>query len=101
MQSSTWKFLAEEKFKIFTIGRSQICDINLPENTISRTQCRVIYNEGKWLLADGVENKPTVNGTWLSICKKNHNHRETSQPFVLKNGTQIKISDTILQVNWD
>lgn len=101
MQSSTWKFSSEEKFKVFTIGRSQICDINLPENTISRTQCRVIYSEGKWLLADGIENKATVNGTWLSIRKRGHFSREKSDPFTLKKGTQIKISDTILQVDWD
>ena len=101
MQSSTWKFLAEEKFKVFTIGRSQICDINLPENTISRTQCRVIYNEGKWMLLDGVENKPTVNGTWQSIRKRDVISREVSQPFPIKNGSQIKISDTILQIDWD
>ena len=101
MQSSTWKFLAETKFRVFTIGRSQICDINLPENTISRTQCRVIYQNGKWMLLDGIENKPTVNGTWLSIRKKHTITREVSEPFPVKNGNQIKISDTILQIDWD
>ncbi|OMJ83308.1 hypothetical protein SteCoe_15833 [Stentor coeruleus] len=101
MQSSTWKFLAEEKYKIFTIGRSQVCDINLPENTISRTQCRIIYNEGKWMLSDGIENKPTVNGTWLSICKRSNIIRSWSDPYSLKSGSQIKISDTIIQVDWD
>ena len=53
------------------------------------------------MLFDGIENKPTINGTWLSIYKKNNSVREKSSPFPLLNGTQIKVSDTILQVDWD
>mmetsp|Transcript_21785 Transcript_21785/g.21545 ORF Transcript_21785/g.21545 Transcript_21785/m.21545 type:complete len:205 (-) Transcript_21785:38-652(-) len=100
INASTWKFAAEEKYKSFTIGRSQICDIQLSENTISRTQCRVIYDEGKWLLYDGLANKPTINGTWMSVFKKERVNREHSLPFKLKNGSQVKVSDTILQVDW-
>lgn len=98
---NSWKFEAtKDKYK-FNIGRSQNCDINLPENTISRVQCRVFYHEKQWKLLDGTEGKPTVNGTWLSICKKNSPIREESKPYPLKNGSQIKISDTILQVDWN
>ena len=53
------------------------------------------------MLLDGIENKPTVNGTWLSIRKKHTITREVSEPFPVKNGNQIKISDTILQIDWD
>ena len=53
------------------------------------------------MLLDGVENKPTVNGTWQSIRKRDVISREVSQPFPIKNGSQIKISDTILQIDWD
>jgi hypothetical protein len=101
VQTSTWKFVAEEHKSRFSIGRSQNCDINLPENTISRTQCRVVYEKNKWLLLDGVEGKPTVNGTWQSICKRNNLIRNNSTPCPLKNGSQIKISDTIVQVDWN
>ena len=101
MQSSTWRFLAEDKFKVFTVGRSQACDINLPDNTISRTQCRIVYNQGHWALLDGVENKPTVNGTWLSIRKKHLMSKELSEPFPIRNGSQIKISDSIMQIDWE
>ncbi|CAG9336042.1 unnamed protein product [Blepharisma stoltei] len=101
MSPSTWKFAAEEKYKVFTIGRSQICDIQLPENTISRTQCRIVYDEGKWQLFDGLESKPTVNGTWFSVFRKIRNGRDHSAPCKLSNGSQIKVSDTVLQVDWE
>lgn len=101
VQTSTWKFVAQDPNKVFTIGRSQVCDINLPENTISRTQCRVFYSNRSWKLLDGVENKPTVNGTWQSISRRNNAIRQESDPFPLKNGSHIKISDTIVQVDWN
>lgn len=97
----TYKFEAREEKHRFSIGRSQSCDINLPENTISRVQCRVLYEEKMWKLVDGSEGKPTVNGTWLSISKRNNVNRESSDPFALTNGGQIKISDTILEVTWN
>ena len=95
------KFIAEEKYKQFTIGRSQICDVQLPENTISRVQCRLVYQEGKWLLFDGATEKPTVNGTLVSICRKDRAAREHSAPYKLKNGNQFKVSESVLQVDWD
>lgn len=97
----TFKFEAKEEECRFSIGRSQSCDINLPENTISRVQCRILYKDKMWKLIDGSEGKPTVNGTWLSICRGNNVSRENSDPFPLTNGGQIKISDTILEVSWD
>ena len=98
---TTWKFEAlPEKWR-FSVGRSQNCDINLPENTISRVQCRIFYEEKQWKLLDGTEGKPTVNGTWQSISGRSNQSREESQPYPLKNGSQIKISDTILQVDWN
>ena len=101
MHTSTYRFTAGKENKQYTIGRSQVCDIQLPENTISRTQCRIVYYQGKWAILDGVENKATVNGTWQSISKSNRGQREPSEPFPITNKTQIKISDTILQVDWD
>jgi FHA domain len=101
MHTSSWRIFADGKSKVFTIGRSQLCHINLTENTISRIQCRVLYNKGKWVLLDGIENKPTVNGTWLSIHKKNTLIRQNSEPYPLKKGSQIKVSETVLQIDWD
>mmetsp|Transcript_3330 Transcript_3330/g.5128 ORF Transcript_3330/g.5128 Transcript_3330/m.5128 type:complete len:337 (+) Transcript_3330:1867-2877(+) len=101
MQPISHKFIAEEKYKKFTIGRSQMCDIQLAENTISRVQCRLEYHQGKWFIYDGLSEKPSVNGTWLSISKKSQEPRKHSQPFKLKNHSQIKISETILEVSWE
>ena len=100
MSVQTYKFEASKESSRFTIGRSQSCDININENTISRIQCRIIFHHKKWVLLDGSEGKPTVNGTWLSICKRTSGVREESDPFALKNGSQIKVSDTILEVCW-
>jgi pSer/pThr/pTyr-binding forkhead associated (FHA) protein len=112
MQSQIYKFEADQDYKKFTIGRSQVCDIQLSENTISRTQCRVLYTKRKWVLLDGIETKPTVNGTWLSINSyrdarqqnfpfENRTPRQRSLPFSLQKKSQIKVSDTILEVDWD
>jgi pSer/pThr/pTyr-binding forkhead associated (FHA) protein len=98
VQTSTWKFVAQDPNKVFTIGRSQVCDINLPENTISRTQCRVFYSNRSWKLLDGVENKPTVNGTWQSISRRNTAIRQESDPFPLKNGSRIKLDKSEMQL---
>jgi pSer/pThr/pTyr-binding forkhead associated (FHA) protein len=100
MNITNWTFKATPEKSKYNIGRSQNCDINLPENTISRVQCRVFYDEKKWKLLDGSEGKPTVNGTWQSITKRINPGREASEPYPLKNGSQIKISDTILQIDW-
>lgn len=97
---TSWKFTAEGEYKKFSIGRSQTCDIHLAENTISRTQCRVAFERSKWTLLDGLEDKPTINGTWLCISRTDNLAREDSEPYPLSNGTQIKISDTVLQIEW-
>jgi hypothetical protein len=50
---------------------------------------------------DGLRDKPSVNGTWQGICQRNRKNREMSPPVKLSNGDQIKISETVLSVNWD
>ena len=97
---TNWTFKATASKVRYTIGRSQNCDINLPENTISRIQSRVFYEDCKWKLLDGSEGKPTVNGTWQSITKRVNPGRDASDPYPINNGSQIKISDTILQIDW-
>ena len=94
-------FLAERPVQPFLIGRSNTCDIKLNDNTISRTQCRIIFQHDRWVMLDGLDLKPSVNGTWLSVCKKERKPREESLPFPVTNGTQVKISDTVLQITWD
>ena len=93
-------FLAEHTLQTFLIGRSNNCDIKLNDSTISRVQCRVIFSKDRWVMLDGVEGKSSVNGTWLSVCKRDRKAREESLPFPITNGMQIKISEAVLQVSW-
>ena len=94
-------FIAERQAQTFLIGRSNMCDIKLNDSTISRTQCRVVFDRERWYMADGLQTKPSVNGTWLSVCKKDRVPREESPPVPVERGTQVKISETVLQVTWD
>jgi len=94
-------FVAERPLQTFLIGRSNTCDVKLNDSTISRTQCRIVYAGEKWMLMDGQENKPSVNGTWLSICGKDRGQRQESPAVAVEWGAQIKISESVLQVTWD
>mmetsp|Transcript_27775 Transcript_27775/g.24374 ORF Transcript_27775/g.24374 Transcript_27775/m.24374 type:complete len:88 (+) Transcript_27775:347-610(+) len=77
----------------------QECDINLEHNTISRKQCRFVYENGLWHLADGAQKKDSANGTWISLTDFRLKHeRMDSEPRMIDNGTEIKISDTFLKV---
>ena len=93
-------FLAECPLQTFLIGRSNNCDIKLNDSTISRVQCRVVFMKDRWVMLDGSEGKTSVNGTWLSICKRDRRIREESLPFPVSNGMQLKISEAVLQVSW-
>ena len=94
-------FLAERPTQTFLIGRSNTCDLKLNDSTISRTQCRIVYAGERWMLLDGLEAKPSVNGTWLSICQKERGARQESPAVAVEWGAQVKISETVLQVTWD
>lgn len=93
-------FLAERPLQTFMIGRSNNCDIKLNDSTISRVQCRVIFTKDRWVMLDGNEGKLSVNGTWLSMCKRDRRVREESLPFPVENGMQVKISEAVLQITW-
>jgi len=93
-------FLAERPQQSFMIGRSNNCDIKLNDSTISRVQCRVIFSQDRWIMLDGTDGKSSVNGTWLSVCKRDRKVREESLPFPVTNGMQVKISEAVLQVTW-
>ncbi len=57
-------FVARDDYMVFKLGRSQDCDISISQNTISREQCRFIYDEERWWVRDGTEQKESANGTW-------------------------------------
>jgi hypothetical protein len=54
------------------IGRTPECDIKVNDKLLSKIQSHVklhFYDNGtyRWMLHDGIKNKPSTNGTWLYI----------------------------------
>lgn len=87
--------------RVFTLGRAHECDIVIPQYTISREQCRLIFERGSWYIRDGGVERESANGTWLSLTDYRLRHlKQPSEPFALDQGQQLKVSDTILQVDW-
>jgi len=89
-----------EPQKDFVVGRLQECDVNLTQNTaISRKQCRFVCQNGLWYIADGAPKKKSANGTWISLTDyRLKRDRAESEPREIENGTEIKINDTVIQV---
>jgi pSer/pThr/pTyr-binding forkhead associated (FHA) protein len=100
-QKMTYCFIPERGFRQVTIGRSQMCDIQVSDTTISRIQCRIEYSKSRWCILDGSEQKPSVNGTWLSLCDNDRSLRRPSRPFSIANGAQLKVSESLLSIVWD
>jgi len=48
------------------IGRMSDCDVKFDDNSLSRNQCSIMFEEGNWVLRDG-DGKPSTNGTWLFV----------------------------------
>jgi pSer/pThr/pTyr-binding forkhead associated (FHA) protein len=82
------------------IGRSTSCTIVISDSTISRVQSRIVFSQGRWWLFDGQQDRPSVNGTWLSICDKDKQFRQLSKMHLLTRGTEVKVSETVLKVDW-
>jgi pSer/pThr/pTyr-binding forkhead associated (FHA) protein len=97
--------LDEAQFEAFEgqeikIGRSTSCNIVVSDSTISRVQSRIVFAQGRWWLFDGQQDRPSVNGTWLSICDKDKQFRQVSKLHPLTRGTEVKVSETVLKVDW-
>jgi pSer/pThr/pTyr-binding forkhead associated (FHA) protein len=96
----------ENQFEAFEgqeikIGRSTASNIVISDSTISRIQCRIAFFQEKWWLFDGLIDRPSVNGTWLSICEKDKQFRQVSKPYLLTQGAEVKVSETVMRVDWD
>ena len=39
----------------------------MDDKLISKLQCAIKWEAGKWLLLDGKEGKPSTNGTWYFL----------------------------------
>ncbi len=49
------------------IGRMTNCDIKFDDNSLSRLQCCIVFEDGNWVLKDGDGSKLSTNGTWLFV----------------------------------
>ena len=80
--------------KTITLGRTNECDIQINDKLLSKSQCYIqaeFYKDGtyRWVLLDGVNGKPSTNGTWLYI----------NEDMQIYNGMVFKANQTIFNVN--
>ena len=68
-----------------TVGRSSAADVQIDQESVSRSHCRILYN-GKQF---GVRDLGSTNGTYVND--------EIAQEINLRDGDQIKVGRTILK----
>ena len=73
-----------------TIGRNK-CKVNLDFSILSKKHCVLKFDkeEKVWIITDGIEGRPSTNGTWLLVTSK----------FELNDTTFIKIGENIIKVS--
>jgi len=78
-------FTSREK-KTICIGRSKTNEIVYRDDSVSRIQCTLIYENNEWILYDGnfegAELKTSTNGLWLLASSK----IDISNEMILKTG---------------
>jgi pilus assembly protein CpaF len=73
-----------------TIGRVQGNDLMLPKGNVSKRHCRVIRQNGRFLVAD----EESTNGTYV-------NRRRIAQATAVREGDRIYVGDFILRIESD
>ena len=57
------------EYNYFTIGRSELCNYQYNDDSVSKVQCTLIYQNNNWYIYDGLYNeydkKLSTNGLWL------------------------------------
>ena len=75
------------EYNYFTIGRSELCNYQYNDDSVSKVQCTLIYQNNNWYIYDGLyhdyDKKLSTNGLWLL----------TKNGIGLKNKTIIKTGD--------
>lgn len=72
----------------FLIGRSQECDLVIPDNTVTGKHCRIVYR--KYSQTYYLEDLSSVNGTYLGVRRL--------EPFTqekLLEGAKITVADRV------
>jgi len=55
---------------IIRIGRLNVCEIPIEDNSLSKFQATIKYDDKKgWIIQDGNEGRPSTNGTWLYLAE--------------------------------
>lgn len=67
------------------VGRSNLCELTVNDNNVSRVHCRLVKSDGHWKLLD--EN--STNGTYVNGVR--------ARDKTLKDGDQIQLGTTILR----
>lgn len=100
--TSVHVFVASRGLQHFRVGRDQQCEIRVTQGSVSREQCFFFYERGGWRLYDGGQgSRGSANGTWLSLTDHRlSRYRQESELRELEQGTEVKVSDTILRVDW-
>jgi len=52
-----------------TIGRDSSCDIILPDMSVSKKHAQIFIEEGRTVIADGVDGKPSSNGVYVNDAR--------------------------------
>ena len=56
---------------IYTVGRSDKCDVLIKDKMLSRVHCTLTYLDGNWYIRDGnEEGGESTNGTWLYAAEE-------------------------------
>jgi pSer/pThr/pTyr-binding forkhead associated (FHA) protein len=71
-----------------TLGRDSICNLMVPDETISSQHARLSYHHSQWW----VEDMQSTNGTYL-------NEERLTTPTVVMDGDEIKLGKINLQIS--
>lgn len=77
------------------VGRTNDCDVRIKDKMISKVQFHIRvdrsqFGDYEWVLVDGINDKPSTNGTWLYI----------NEDLMLFPGMVFKANLTIFKVGF-
>ena len=74
------------------LGRSDICNIKLESNILSKVHCTFKFNikEKAWYVSDGTGERSSTNGTWMFCNSKYELNDEETQAKIGKSVITIK-----------
>ena len=73
-------------------------DIHINHISASRKHSKISYENNQWYITDGVDCESS-NGTWIGLTDfRLKEMRVESLPFKIRNGTEIKLGNSILMV---